>query len=56
VTVAEAADAAFSMESALIGSTVSKSVLAQASRHARAEAEFPASRLRGQIGRNSYRL
>jgi hypothetical protein len=39
----------------LIGSIVSKSVLALASRHAQAEAEFPASRLRRQIGRNSYR-
>jgi hypothetical protein len=43
------------MERALIGFTVSKSVPAQAFRHARAEAEFLASRLRGQIGRNSYR-
>jgi hypothetical protein len=55
VAVAAAAAAASSMERALIGSTVSKSVLAQASRHARAEAEFPASRINGQIGRNSYR-
>src|ERR1700687_1191004 len=55
VAVAAAVAAASNMERALIGSTVSKSVLAQAFRHARAEAEFPASRLRGQIGRNSYR-
>src|ERR1700759_5055567 len=37
--VAAAAAAASNMERALIGSTVSKSVPAQASRHARAEAE-----------------
>jgi hypothetical protein len=35
--------AASSMERGLIGSTVSKSVLARAFRHASAEAEFPAS-------------
>jgi len=49
-----AAAAASSIERALIGSTVSKSVLAQAFRHARAEAEFPASRINGQIGRNGF--
>ncbi|QWG25710.1 hypothetical protein KMZ93_12940 [Bradyrhizobium sediminis] len=52
MAVAAAAAAASNIERALIGSTVSTSVLAQASRDARAEAEFPASRLRGQIGRN----
>jgi hypothetical protein len=47
VAVAAAEAAAFNIERALIGSTVPKSVLAQASRHARAEAEFPASWLNG---------
>ena len=42
VAVAAAVAAASSIERALIGSTVSKSVLAQAYRNARAEAEFPA--------------
>src|ERR1700687_4027344 len=52
---AAAAAAASNIERALIGSTVLKSVLARAFRHARAEAEFPNPRLKGQIGRNSYR-
>jgi hypothetical protein len=55
VAVAEAADAAFIIGRALIDSTEFKSVLAQAFRDTRAEAESPASRLRGQIGRNGYR-
>src|SRR5580692_6967068 len=58
VTAAAAAVAAFSIERALIGSTVSWSVVQIRSCtgiwHARAGAKFPASRLSGQIGRNSY--
>ena len=52
---AAAAVAASSIERALIGSTVAKSVPAQAFGNACAGAECPASRLNGQIGRNCYR-
>jgi hypothetical protein len=55
VAVTVTAAAASNIERALIGSTVPESVLAQAFRHARAEAEFPTSGLNEQIGRNSYR-
>src|ERR1035437_4596148 len=53
--VAVTATAAAASNIALIGFTVPESVLAQAFRHARAEAEFPTSGLNEQIGRNSYR-
>jgi hypothetical protein len=54
MAVAAAAAAASNIERALIGSTFSSPFL---DRHSgmRAEAEFFASRLKEQIGRNSYR-